>query len=136
MLNFTITELCYSDTAKQNNIINKPSDLYIYDNLLNLIYYVLQPCRNKFGSITVSSGYRCDKLNKMVGGSDTSNHKLGCAVDIIPAKASFKQVYDYVTTYLDYDECFIETNKQGVKWLHLAYRKNNNRKKHNSNYLA
>ena len=136
MLNFSISELCYSDTAKANKIDNTPKELYIYDNLLNLIFYVLQPIRNKFGAINITSGYRCEKLNRMVGGSDTSNHKLGCSADIIPAGASFKQVYDYITMYLDYDECFIETNKYGIKWLHVAYRHKNNRKKCNPKFLA
>lgn len=136
MLNFSISELCFSHTAKANNIDNTPKELYIYDNLLNLIFYVLQPIRNKFGIINISSGYRNKELNKIVGGVETSNHLYGCAVDLVPAHASFKQVYDYITTYLDFDECFIEQNKYGVKWLHVAFRFKNNRKKCNPNFLA
>lgn len=135
MLNFSITELCKSDTAIKNGIKNTPS-IIVCDNLLNLIFYVLQPVRNKFGVIQVTSGYRCEQLNKFVGGVPTSNHRNGFAADIIPLQASFKQVYEYIVNNLDYDECFIEKNKQGVKWLHVAYRKGNNRKKHNSNYIA
>ena len=135
MLNFSIKELCHSDTAIKNGIKNIPS-VEVCDNLLNLIFYVLQPVRDKFGAIQITSGFRCEQLNKLVGGVITSNHKYGCAADIYPLKASFKQVYDYIVNNLDYDECFIETNKQGVKWLHVAYRKAQNRKKHNSNYLA
>lgn len=135
MLNFSITELCHSDTATKNGIKNIPS-VAVCDNLLNLIFYVLQPVRNKFGAIQITSGFRCEQLNKLVGGVPTSNHRNGFAADVIPLQASFKQVYDYIVNNLDYDECFIETNKQGVKWLHVAYRKGNNRKKHNSNYLA
>lgn len=135
MLNFSITELCKSDTAIKNGIKNIPS-VAVCDNLLNLIFYVLQPVRNKFGAIQITSGYRCEQLNKLVGGVPTSNHRNGFAADVIPLQASFKQVYDYIVNNLDYDECLIETNKQGVQWLHVAYRKGNNRKKHNSNYLA
>ena len=135
MLNFSITELCKSDTAIKNGIKNIPS-VEVCDNLLNLIFYILQPVRNKFGAIQITSGFRCEQLNKLVGGVPTSNHRNGFAADVIPLQASFKQVYDYIVNNLDYDECFIETNKQGVKWLHVAYRKGNNRKKHNSNYIA
>lgn len=135
-LNFSIKELCHSDTAKALKFSNIPETIAIMDNLLNLIVYVLQPVRDKFGTISVSSGYRNTRLNRLVGGSATSNHLHGCAADITPQKATFKQVYDFITTNLDYDECFIETNKEGKKWLHIAYRKNNNRKKHNPNYLA
>lgn len=133
-LNFSISELCKSDTAIKNNIINVP-DLPSADHLLDLICKILQPLRDNFGVITVTSGYRCYRVNKLVNGVTNSNHLYGYAADIIPKQATFKQLYDYVVNNLDYDECFIEQS-QGKKWLHVAYRKNNNRKKHNPNYLA
>ena len=133
-LNFTISELVYSDTAIRQNINNMP-DLKSLDNLLNLIFFILQPLRNKFGALVVTSGYRCPQVNKLVNGAENSNHLIGCAADIIPKQATFKQLYDYVIANLDYDECFIEQSK-GKKWLHIAFRKNNNRKKHNPNYLV
>lgn len=136
MLNFSFKELCHSDTATALKISNVPETIAIMDNILNLIIYVLQPLRDKFGTITVTSGYRNTRINRLVGGVGTSNHLHGFAADIIPKHATFKQLYDYITTHLDYDECFIETNKDGKKWLHVAYRKNNNRKKHNPNFLA
>lgn len=133
-LNFSISELCKSDTAQKHGITNMP-DLKALDNLLNLIFYLLQPIRDKFGPITVTSGYRNNQLNKLVGGVSNSNHLYGCAVDIIPIKASFKQIYDFVVKYLVFDECYIEQSN-GKKWLHIAYRKNNNRRKSNPNYLV
>lgn len=133
-LNFSISELVFSDTAIKNNINNMP-DVKALDNLLNLIFYLLQPVRNKFGSLRVTSGYRCEKVNQFVKGATNSNHKYGCAADIIPLKATFRQVYDFIIDNLDYDECFIEQSN-GKKWLHIAYRKGNNRKKHNPNFLV
>lgn len=134
-LNFSISELIFSDMAIKNNINNMP-DLKALDNLLNLIFYLLQPIRNKFGAIKITSSYRCKKVNQLVKGAVNSNHLYGCAVDIIPLKATFRQVYDFITNNLDYDECFIEKNNAGAMWLHVAYRKGNNRRKHNPNYLA
>lgn len=133
-LNFSISELVYSDTAIKHNINNMP-DLKSLDNMLNLIVYLLQPVRDKFGSLRVTSGYRCEKVNQLVKGVVNSNHKIGAAADIIPLKATFRQVYDFIVNNLDYDECFIEQSN-GKKWLHVAYRKGNNRRKHNPNYLA
>ena len=133
-LNFSISELVHSDTAIKNNINNMP-DLKSLDNLLNLIVFVLQPIRDKFGAITITSGYRNYIINKLVNGAANSNHLYGCAADIIPQNTSFRQIYDYVVQNLDYDECFIEQSK-GKKWLHIAFRKNANRKKSNPNYLA
>lgn len=134
-LNFSISELSHSDVAIKNNINNMP-DINSCDNLLKLIFYILQPCRNKFGEININSGYRCNKVNQLVGGSATSNHKYGYAADITPKKATYRQVYDYIVNNLNYDECFIEKNSKGVIWLHVAYRHNNNRKKHNPLYLV
>lgn len=135
-LNFSISELVKSDIAKKNNIENIPS-LAQSDNILNLIFYVLQPIRNKINKkIIVTSGFRSPKVNFFCGGAINSNHLSGCAADIIPDGRNFREIYDYVVNNLDYDECFIETNSKGIKWLHVAYRKNNNRKKHNSNYTV
>ena len=131
MLNFKMSELIHSDTAIVNNINNMP-DIQSLDNLLNLIFYILQPIRDKFGAIKVTSGYRCQKLNKLVGGVPTSNHTKGCAADI--QNANLHAIYNYVVTYLDYDECLFETNKNGVRWLHVSYVKGKNRKIHNPNY--
>lgn len=133
-LNFSIAELCKSDMAIKNNIPNTP-DLVSVDHLLDLICNVLQPIRDKFGIITVTSGFRSHYVNKLVGGVVNSNHLYGYAADIIPKQATFRQIYDFIVNSLDYDECFIEQSN-GKKWLHIAYRKGNNRKKHNPNYLA
>ncbi len=134
-LNFTLQELCKSETAVKNKIANIPN-LEQSNNLMNLIYFILQPVRNKYGAIQVNSGFRSKELNKLVGGVTNSNHLTGSAADIMPLKATFKDVYEYITMVLDYDECYIESNKQGTKWLHVAFRKDGNRFKHNPNYLT
>ena len=74
-------------------------------------------------------------VNKLVNGVANSNHLFGCASDIVPRQATFRQIYDFVLNNLDYDECYIETSN-GKKWLHIAYCKGKNRKKHNPNYLT
>jgi uncharacterized protein YcbK (DUF882 family) len=43
----------------------------------------LEQLRNKLGCpITITSGYRCPKHNKFVGGVRNSQHVRGCAADI------------------------------------------------------
>ena len=85
--------------------------------------------------IVINSGYRSPELNKKVGGSPTSNHLTGCAVDI--RVVGIEQAMRYAVTLMDYadetkqdyDELLIERNKSGGYWLHFAVRPKDNRRK-------
>ena len=85
--------------------------------------------------IVINSGYRSPQLNKKVGGSSTSNHLTGCAVDIRVAGIEQAMRYavilmDYADeTKQDYDEILIEKNRHGAIWLHFAVRPKDNRRK-------
>ena len=85
--------------------------------------------------IVINSGYRSPELNKKVGGSPTSNHLTGCAVDIRVAGIEQAMRYavilmDYADeTKQDYDEIIIEKNSRGAIWLHFAVRPRDNRRK-------
>ena len=70
--NFTLSELVASDTATRMGIDNSP-DEEVVKKLRLLATSILQPLRDRYGKpITVTSGYRCSKLNKAVGGVSTS----------------------------------------------------------------
>ena len=85
--------------------------------------------------IIITSGYRSVELNRKVGGSPTSNHLTGCAVDI--RVAGIEQAFRYAVilmdyadeTKQDYDEILIERNSNGDYWLHFAVRPKDNRRK-------
>ncbi|MCR5039978.1 MAG: peptidase M15 [Bacteroidales bacterium] len=85
MKHFTISELLKSDTALKNKLWNgAPKEAE--ENLRALVDEVLDPLREAYGKpIRVSSGYRCPKLNRLVGGSLNSQHMRGEAADIQPS---------------------------------------------------
>ena len=77
---FNIKEMTESQTAKLYHIDNTPTKEVI-DNLKKVMY-ILDIVRTHIGKpILVNSGYRCKKLNEMVGGTQNSMHIKGLAAD-------------------------------------------------------
>lgn len=80
---FSFKELIYSSTANAYGVSNIPERLDIYRNLYNLMENLLDPLRKELGvPIRVLSGYRCEKVNQIVGGVPNSQHCEGEAADI------------------------------------------------------
>ena len=81
-MHFTIEEMYASDTAKRLGIDNKPS----VQQMINLVYLcasVLEPLRVAMNEpIKIGSGFRCERLNKAVGGVYNSQHLKGQAADL------------------------------------------------------
>lgn len=123
---FTIEELCASETAKERGINNTPTSEVIY-NLRNLIMFVLDPLRRKYGKpIHVNSGYRSPQLNKAVGGVKTSQHVKGQAVDITTySRSGNKRLFDLIRQSGCFDELIDEQN---LSWVHVSFNVNGNRK--------
>lgn len=77
---FTIKEMTKSQTAKLHYIDNTPTEKVIEN--LKKVMYILDIVRTHIGKpIIVNSGYRCEKLNEMVGGVQESMHTKGLAAD-------------------------------------------------------
>lgn len=120
---FTIEELCQSETAEEFEIDNYP-DINTINNLNKLIEF-LNPIREAWGSaLIVTSGYRCKELNEKLGGSKTSVHKLGWAVDIIPQNGKMEEFKKFLIRYvkdnnLTWDQILVEKSKYST-WIHIG----------------
>ena len=123
---FTLEELVHSDTAVKKKIENIPSWSDI-EHLSELALF-LDDMREEYGKpIFVSSGFRCSKLNKAVGGKDTSVHKIGYAVDLYVkgGKKAMDEFGEWLKNWLktsgkSWDQLITETSKTGGYWYHLG----------------
>ena len=122
---FTLEEFLTSETAVKNKIENLPS-FEIVENIKELAAF-LDDVRDAWGSgIIVSSGFRCEKLNKKVGGKAASLHKKGLAADLQPTNGDFKGFKKFFADYLKdkkFDELIIEKSGSD-EWLHFQIRSN------------
>lgn len=122
---FELTELLKSDTALSKRIDNSPT-WEVVGHLQELTEKILDPLRTAWGkAIRVSSGYRCPKLNKAVGGASTSVHMLGYAADL-QTSGSFVKFRDFVVKWLTennvmFDQCLLERDKRTkALWIHIG----------------
>ena len=101
-------------------------DIKSLDNMLELICYCLQPIRDKLQKpMTITSGFRCSKVNNLVGGANNSQHAKGQAVDFIVKDMTPIQVVDFIkNSGIEFDQLINEYNK----WTHISFVKGNNRK--------
>lgn len=134
---FTLAEMLKSNTASRLNIeeqFNPPKE--VIDNLTILCKKLLQPIRDSLEMpIRVTSGYRCEKLNKAIGGSSKSQHVKGQAADIelwIAGQEKNAILLDEIINLsfrndIEFDQLIIEyPNEHGVpKWIHISYSDNN-----------
>ena len=120
---FTLSELTRSQVAKRNSINNNPSGKET-EALRNLSVKILEPIREKFGvPFSPSSGYRSKELNLFMGGSKTSQHCLGEAVDIEVPGVSNLTLCWWIRSHLDFDQLILEHYDQAIPgsgWVHVS----------------
>lgn len=128
-----LSEVIRSESAKRNGISNMPTAEHI-ENFKVLAEKVFQPIREHFRCpIHISSGYRSKELNSIVGGSSTSDHCFGRAIDIdmdgTPNGVTNADVYNFIKDNLDYKQLIWEfgTDKN-PDWVHVSYSEGDNRK--------
>ena len=123
---FTIGELCRSNVAALKGLKNEPNTA-VKLNLTKLIDNVLEPLRTAYRKpIYVNSGYRCEELNRLVGGAKNSQHMTGKAADITAgSKEENRKLFELVRKLgLDYDQLIDEKD---YSWVHVSYNEDFNR---------
>ena len=129
--NFSLHEMCKSETAMRMGFDNTP-DEEATENLRLLCEKVLQPVRDHYGKgVKVNSAYRSPESNAAVGGSKTSDHCKGMAADIeIPGVAN-AELAQWIMDNLDYTQLILEFYTPGIPdsgWVHVSYDPDNLKK--------
>ena len=128
--NFTLQEFTKSQTAERRDIDNTPVEGHI-ENAKVLFENVVQKVRDNFGVTIINSGYRSGDLNYAVGGSNTSQHCKGQAVDIECPGIPTYDVAKWIEDNLDFDQLILEFYTPGIPdsgWVHVSYNSEDNRK--------
>ena len=121
-----LSEVIRSESAKRKGISNMPTPEHI-ENFKLLAEKVFQPIREHFRCpIHISSGYRSKELNAAIGGSATSQHCSGEAIDIdmdgTPNGVTNRMVFDYIKDNLTWDQMIWEFgDANNPDWVHVSY---------------
>ena len=122
--NITYKEAIHSNTAKRFGIDNEPSHEQIA-NMMTIAEMIFQPLRSYVGGpIKITSFFRSPKLNKAIGGSKTSQHCKGQAMDIddVYGHKSNAEMFMYIKENLDFDQLIWEFgNDENPSWIHVSY---------------
>lgn len=128
---FILAEFLYSDTANKHQVTNIPCDeelIAVLNNINALVDNVLDPLRAMIAHpIIITSGYRCQRVNELVGGSKTSQHLLGKAADFHVQGYTPQQmdvVYQTIQMYYDFDQLIFYPSKNII---HVSWNGDKNR---------
>ena len=126
--NFALSEITHSNTAKRLGIDNEPTETHL-QNMQHLVDNLIQPLRDSIGPIRISSGYRNPSLNRAIGGSRSSQHCKGQALDIQfweMGQMNNKVIYDWILdSGIEFDQMI---NEFDFAWIHISLKDKGNRK--------
>ena len=116
---FTLAEMTRSQMASRHGIDNKPNDIQL-ENLKTLAKG-MELVRTKLDSlpIIISSGFRCEALNDLLGSKRTSQHIMGLACDFTCDRyAHVGRVFEVIAdSSIPFDQLILEYNS----WIHIAF---------------
>lgn len=127
----SLAEFFKSDVAEKHQVKNIPDAAQlsqVLENIKALLLNVLDPlCARIDRPIIITSGYRSQRVNELVGGSKTSQHLLGKAADIHVQGYTPQQmdmVYRTIQMYYDFDQLIFYPSKNII---HVSWNGDKNR---------
>ena len=121
--NFTLSEMIKSDTAIRRGINNNPNAEQI-EKLKALCENILQPIRDHFGRVKITSGFRSVELCEAIGSSARSQHARAEAADFECIGVDNAELADWIHQNLPYDQLICEFYTPGEPnsgWIHCSY---------------
>jgi len=126
----SMKEALRSNTAKRLGIDNMPDNETLITMQITA-EHIFEPLRYKFSEpIYISSFYRSPELNKAIGGSASSQHCKGEAIDIddVYSKATNADFFNYIKNHLEFDQLIWEFgDDKNPAWVHVSYSLGKNR---------
>ena len=114
----------YSNTALRRGIENEPNKEQLA-NMKLIAEKIFEPLRSYVGGpIKINSFFRCPELNTAIGGSKTSQHCKGQAMDIDDTfgRCTNAEMYEFIKEHLDFDQMIWEFgNDDNPNWVHVSY---------------
>ena len=117
-------EATHSNTALRRNLDNTPNDEQL-KCMEEVAENLFEPLRKWVGGpIKVNSFFRGKPVNTAIGGSRTSQHMKGQAIDIDDTFGykTNAEMYHYIKDNLDFDQMIWEFgNDDNPDWVHISY---------------
>jgi hypothetical protein len=115
---FDLSEFTVSQEAVRSGIDNTPTEAII-GRLVLLCLNVLEPIRDLVDApLIISSGYRSPELNKLIGGSESSQHCKGEAADFHCPRLTVEDLFGLIrSSNIPFDQCIQEFGR----WVHVSY---------------
>lgn len=113
-----------SNTATRLSLDNTPGS-YELSNMGILTDNIFEPLRKWVGGpIKINSFFRCENLNKAIGGSSRSQHCQGRAIDLDDTfgHKTNAEMFQYIKENLNYDQIIWEFGDDtNPDWVHVSY---------------
>ena len=120
----TYKEGTYSNTANRLGLANDPTEEQL-ENMKLVAEKVFEPLREHVSHpIKINSFFRGPQLNKAIGGSHSSQHCKGQAIDIDDSygNSTNAYMYEWIKKNLDYDQMIWEFGTdENPDWVHVSF---------------